>query len=692
MKNRNLKNRAHIYFGPFLAIIMWIGAFVTIGCFIGEDWDDLEPINVQHALTNNADCGSFEGYAKQSAIQLMRAQVEAARNQDAQWGNDIAAGGEDMADDTSSDADGDSDGDYSETNVQEQGVDEADLTKTDGEHIFALHQGELVIIDAAEDGQMAETGRADVGGYADELFVYGDLAVVFSTLYEDEAPEELRYYKEDDPYGMGVAIDYACWDEWCYGEHMYSQIAVIDISDKSAPEVVRTIIYAGRYQTSRRIDNALRAVIFSPLPALEMFWDWGDYSDNWWETESGINKFYKELIEKNEDRFNALTLDQIMPKKLDSVDGQAQYITACESVLGPKTPAGIGLTTVISIDLEQPTSPASSLAVFGAEGIAYASANALYLTTSRHYVMEAFESGLWTEESSGIHKFDLTASDSAAYYLATGVVPGRMLNQFCLGEKDDYLRVATTTGSRWDSSMPGLENHVFVLQQQGLELGMVGRLDGLGLGQEIYAARFMGDRGFMVTFVQTDPLYTLDMSDPGNPRAVGEWHGPGYSTYLHPVGASSILSVGMGENWTVNVSLYDISDFAAPTLVTRLNFPDSSFTSEALGDHKAFTFNDETGFLALPFFSWNNYDTGIYTYDVQETSIAKGPTLYLNEESGYNEDTARRSLYIGDNLYGVSRCRITSGLIDDPSPAIATLPLFTVGSCDDFDNYYYGWD
>ncbi len=126
-----------------------------------------------------------------------------------------------------------------------------------------------------------------------------------------------------------------------------------------------------------------------------------------------------------------------------------------------------------------------------------------------------------------------------------------------------------------------------------------------------------------------------------------------------------------------------------PTLVP---IPDESFSSDALNDHKAFTFNAETGFLALPFYSWNNYDTGIYTYDVQESGITLGPILHLNEENNDYEGQAKRSVYIGDNLFGVSRCRITSGLIDDPSPVISTVPLFTTGSCDDFDNYYYGWD
>ncbi|MCP4602863.1 MAG: hypothetical protein GY847_20495 [Proteobacteria bacterium] len=695
MTKKYLANKSRFRGANIAIFLVWLSAATSFaGCYLYEDWNEIEPITVQHALDNNANCSSFESYAKLSAIQLMRAQIEATRDEEAEWaGQDdgrSTPNSDEESIDISDDSNGDEGGEHSETNVQEKGVDEADLVKTDGDYIYTLHLGELIIIDAAEDGQMVETGRAEVGGYADELFIYGNLAVVFSSLSEQEVPEELHYYVEDVEDGPNISVpEIDCWDERCYGSYEYAQIALVDITERDAPQVVRTIIYAGEYETSRRIDNSLRAVIYSPLPALEMVWDHSSYDDDRWGSESKVNKFYKKLIKKNEARFNALSLEQILPNKLDSVEGEIAPISECKNILGSKTPAGIGLTTVISINLDAPNKPETEVSVFGAKGIVYASTSSLYLTTSRQYVLEAFESGLWTDETSGIHKFDISRSDSAAYYLATGTVPGRMLDQFCLGEKDDYLRVATTTGARWNRSE--LENHVRVLEEQGDDLVIVGKLDKLGVGEEIYAARFMGDRGFMVTYYETDPLYTLDMSDPTNPKTVGEWHGPGYSTYLHPIGENLILSVGLYER-RVAVSLYDITDFADPTLTTRLLFPNTSYSSAAAYEHKALTFNPKTGFLALPYHNQENNDTGIYTYDVQETGITQLTALHLNEGRDDNEGGASRSIYIGDYLYGISRCRITSGPIDDPSPAIATLPLSTIGSCDDYGNEYYRWN
>ncbi len=656
------------------------GATAFTGCYHVEDWNEIDSVEVNHALSGFDDCASFDQYAKLAAIQLMRARVEQARDDDAQW-----AGNEEVALGGATDGDFD-ESDHSETNNQEQGVDEADLIKTDGDYLYSLYKGQFIIVEAGDEGALSEAGRVEVGGYANELFIYNDTAVVFSGLSDTEVSPELRH--DTQSYD---GVDYDCWDGWCgNGNYQYARVSLIDISDKTTPQVIRTVEYSGEYVTSRLVDNALRVVIFSPLPALETQWYWEDYySDSWWDSVSNVNTMYKKIIQRNEDRINALTLDDFMPGKLDSADGEVRYIAECSDTLGSMTPTGIGLTTVVSMDLDDVSKQSVTNSVYGARGIVYASTSALYLTTSRQYVMDAFLTGLWQGETSGIHKFDIARSDSAAFYMATGSVPGRMLDQFCLGEHNDYLRVATTTGFAGWFGSNNLENHVYVLQEQGKLLETVGTLDGLGLGEEIYAARFMGDRGYLVTFFEMDPLYTLNMSNPAAPQVAGEWHGPGYSTYLHPVGENSVLSVGLVEGRTA-LTLYDISNFAAPTMVSRLLFPDWEFSSAAVYEHKAFTFNSESGMLALPFYEYQDNDTGIFIYDVQESGVTLTSTLQLNGGSSFHEGAARRSAYIGDYIYGISRCRITSGALSDPSIAADTIELFNVGSCDDYNDWYWG--
>ena len=147
-------------------------------------------------------------------------------------------------------------------------------------------------------------------------------------------------------------------------------------------------------------------------------------------------------------------------------------------------------------------------------------------------------------------------------HTAVGPAPGRTLNQFSLGEHDGYLRVATTTGSAdWGANT--LDNHLLVYEEVGGTLSVTGHLSGIGEGEEIYAARFMGNRGFLVTFYSYDPLFTFDLSDPRDPKGVGIWEGPGFSTYLHPFGEDFLIAMGDEYGMPV-VSLYDLGNFAEP--------------------------------------------------------------------------------------------------------------------------------
>ncbi len=753
-----------------------LSLLLAAGCAQEDEWTSLSGNTaVVHRLSGFAQESDFETYAKQAAIDYMRAQVEIERGYEVSWrdsnsmDSSASLGGDDyLAID--GDADGDADvpsadqdnaaeggaGDFSTTNVQEEGVDEADVVKTDGNHIYVLHAGELVIVEAGADGALTKVGSVNVGGYALEMFISGNSAVVFSNLDQSEVPAEIHYrqnptqahYPDYYPYpytdydydymdvdvdidgdadGDGGeeptpadpipadtdwAVDTEGWDtapvdepvdepvetplcgSWGCNGYTYTQLAVVDITDRTAPSVIRATTYAGTYVTSRMVDGTVRAVIDSPLYNLQMVWDYGE--DQNWDSISGINAMYGNVIEVNTAYFAGLTLDDIMPRKYDTATSQASYIVAPSAIYAPGTPSGIGLQTVVSVNLADPMAAPMENAVFAMRGIIYASTASLYMTTARDYVAVAMESGLWPnggQSTTGIHRFDISDAAQGADYQATGEVPGRLLDQFCMGEKDGYLRVASTTGDFWTDQT--LDNHVYVLQQRGTELDIVGQLDGLGEGEEIYAARFLGDRGFIVTFFQTDPLYTLDLSDPTNPRAVGEWLGPGYSTYLHPWGEDLIISMGE-EEWRTAVSLYDVSDFANPALVERYLFDENQYSS-ALYEHKAFTFNPESGFLALPYSGWtydgvtDGFDTGIKTFTVSPTDIAETASLsfYADAQDAY-EPEAQRSLYIGDYMYGMSRCRLVSAPIADPAATVQSLPLFDGATCPD-STYYYYW-
>jgi uncharacterized secreted protein with C-terminal beta-propeller domain len=330
------------------------------------------------------------------------------------------------------------------------------------------------------------------------------------------------------------------------------------------------------------------------------------------------------------------------------------------------------MTTVVSLALDFPLTAQRDVAVMGDAGIVYASKESLYLATDRQYVLDANESGLWQGDVTGIHKFDIASNRGMAVYQASGEVPGHLLNQFCLGEQDGFLRVATSTGREFVTQ----DNHLRVLAQTGGSLEVVGQLDGIGEREDLFAARFIGNRGFMVTWRNWDPLFTFDLTDPYNPRVVGMWEGPGYSTYLHPFGENHLIALGE-DGGIAQISLYDLTNFASPTLRERLDLPGYSY---ALNDHKAFTYLGSEALAAVPYYAGSA--TGIAMYTVSETGLTERGQVDFGATEASRAVT-KRSVIIGNTLYAISSCDMVSADLGAPERNLAALPLFSGVSCSD---------
>jgi uncharacterized secreted protein with C-terminal beta-propeller domain len=203
-----------------------------------------------------------------------------------------------------------------------------------------------------------------------------------------------------------------------------------------------------------------------------------------------------------------------------------------------------------------------------------------------------------------VHRFDLV--DDGARYAVSGSVPGRLLNQWAMSEHDGDLRIATTEGG-----FPGDErthSSVRILRERGDRLRTIGQVDDLGRGEQIYAVRYVGDIGFVVTFRQVDPLYTLDLSDPRDPRLLGELKVPGYSSYLHPVDDDHLLGVGQnadadGRTTGVQVSLFDVADLAQPSRVAHAALGRNTMTDVEY-DHRAFLYWPQERMAVLPLAGW----------------------------------------------------------------------------------------
>ncbi|MGQ0796259.1 MAG: beta-propeller domain-containing protein, partial [Methanobacteriota archaeon] len=261
-------------------------------------------------------------------------------------------------------------------------------------------------------------------------------------------------------------------------------------------------------------------------------------------------------------------------------------------------------TNVLAVDLEAGASTVLSV-VTGYASTVYMSTAALYLSFLK-----------WTEPSplllapqvvttwTTVHK--VRVAGLAMEAVASGDVSGWLLNQFSMDEYAGYLRVATT------SSVQSVErfeqrNNVYVLDGS---MRLVGRLEGLAPRESIYAARFLGERLYLVTFEKIDPLFVIDLSDPADPRVLGYLEMPGFSEYLHPFDEARLIGVGkeavpdeVGNfSWFqgLKLSLFDVGDVAQPEELARIAIGDRGTTSDALTDHKAFLFLRERGIVVIP--------------------------------------------------------------------------------------------
>jgi hypothetical protein len=297
----------------------------------------------------------------------------------------------------------------------------------------------------------------------------------------------------------------------------------------------------------------------------------------------------------------------------------------------------------------------------------YASTRSLYVATQKAMLEkpDAMRPPSVADQQTEIHRFDISDPDATTYE-GSGVVTGTLLNQYSMSEQDGYLRVASTSAPLWWS--PGTsvrsQSYVTVLKQQGSGLAQVGRVDNLGQGERIYAVRFIGDVGYVVTFRQIDPLYTVGLSDPADPKVLGSVDLSGYSAYLHPVGDGLLLGVGQAagpqdtEPDGVQVSLFDVSDPAKPARISNALVGSGSSTQAQFDPH-AFLWWDPAKLAVLPMqvydSSGNRPFDGAIGFHVTKADGVKeeGRLSHPATSHGYAAPIDR-SLVVGGRLFTVS--------------------------------------
>lgn len=533
--------------------------------------------------------------------------------------DDDSAGDDDSqsGDDEASDASGDDDTDHSDTNVQEEGVDEADIIKTDGSRLFILAGNYLMLFDPDPAPSTHEISRIEIEGHPLEMFIRENVILVFSSMSNYNVPDGI-------------------WEGIAREDLSYRilKLTLIDYSDQSNPALIREAYMEGNYISSRRIGESARIVIFSEpnMPDVESWVDEDEFCD--WDTgncnEAEMDKAYDNLVEENIDLIENQNFEDWLPRYHEVIydsSGQGTHydklFAECQNHFHPVDPRGCGFLTVMTVLMSDPSVKQPDIALVAEAGIVYASSNSLVVAESEDMIWDWVWESDWNFEGdsgqlvwSAVHLFDIASNPATAVYQASGKVEGFILNQFSISEYNGYLRIGTTSGW-WEDN---LSNSVFVLQQNGFELVVVGQINDIALGEEIYSARFMGDKGYLVTFFQSDPLFTIDLSDPTAPLLVGELEIPGFSSYIHPMDEDHLLTIGeTGDEWGstggISLQIFDVSDFANPVQLHTYSVGEGwAGYSEAQYNHKAFLYYHhpslDLDILAIPitYYDWYGDD------------------------------------------------------------------------------------
>lgn len=511
----------------------------------------------------------------------------------------------------------------SNTNTQVEDVDEADFVKVvkKGESMFVLHGNGLYKLDTWPADLTSLKSDIEIEGSPTEMFVTdAGKAVVFSNVSGYGGARASIF-------GDGGKAPAADFDAPCasvdsafggisgggcggyYGSDAI-KITVVDVSAETF-ETERELYFKGSYTSSRRYADVVRAVFqasrtigYSGLGGVQA-WDYSDPEMARVLSKVEYKQQVRKLIKEQQAKIDASKIEDWLPELWEAKDGKiAKVAPACDNYyVPPQGVSGEGLTHILTLDLEKGGVP-GGVTIMGSAQTVYSNKEHLVLAQPDY----RWDFGFVGEQRTNLYLFDIDKADT--HYAAAGSVTGSLPPhnaQFGMDMKDDVLRLATTgrvrknpdasmeDGDFWETAT---DNRVFTLKQQERELKVIGQTEYLGkVNETVQSARFVGDRGYVVTFQQIDPLIVLDLKDPTKIETLGEIEIPGFSQYMHPLDDTHLITIGTNASWGVQLQLFDVSKFplAAPKVI---DFGEAS--SEGQYNHKALTFYREQGVLALP--------------------------------------------------------------------------------------------
>ena len=499
--------------------------------------------------------------------------------------------------------------DYSKTNTQLADVDEGDIVKTDGKYIYMIQNGASLCIMSAdgENSALVSKTELDSTDYASARELYlgeNTLAIVSEHRKENKS---------------------LWWDPSVY----YTTVTVYDITDPAFPKKIAKTGQDGSYTTSRMIEDDIYLITRHQVSSYRDF-------------EPEDYEFYVPALYANDTETLIEPGCIVCPQRIN--ESCYTVITKYSAENGEaelnKTVLGAGSTVYMNTEN-----------LYLADEYYFSEESEPY--TDSVYTVVDYKSGTRTE----IFRFDLSEGIKTK---AVGTVEGSLLNQFAMDEYNGTFRVVTTennssysvytdekhgfTNYKWHDS--GRTNGLYVFDET---MEIIGKIDGLAEGEQVYSVRFSGNTAYFVTFRTVDPLFTVDLSDPGNPVILSELKIPGFSNYLHPYADGLLFGFGQdadpntGRTRGMKLSMFDVSD---PHAVSEKHCLKLEYSySDALYNHKAILISAEKDLIGFP----TEQGYAIYGYDSEKGFYKKAETKL---EKMWSSDL--RGMYAGEYVYIVT--------------------------------------
>lgn len=622
--------------------------------------------------------------------------------------------------------------DFSKTNVQVEGVDEADIIKTDGKYIYAVVNNNLFIISAYPAENAEILAKIKFESRPQDIYINDNNLVVFGR--DDKI-------FEDDTYNRFKR------------RGSYTFLKVFNIDDKKNPKQVRDLNFEGSYSNSRMIGNYVYFVTsnynyyyIDDEPVIPRIIENGEVlaNDCSSETRCFVPDIYYFDIPYNSYNFTTITAINVKNNG-EAINGDVYLLSGNQNMYVSKNNMYITYTKYISeYQLEMEVMKEIIYPILSAkdqEKIAKIEKVENFILSKEEKIaklsriierfiesisedeQERLEKQLEEEmkqkyediskelEKTVIHK--IAINENNIEYKVFGEVTGHVLNQFSMDENNSYFRIATTRNrawSRYEEEQIESYSNLYILDE---DLKVVGSLEGLAKGERIYSVRFMQNRAYMVTFKQMDPLFVIDLSNPKNPKVLGELKIPGYSDYLHPYDDTTLIGLGKDTSETewggvrtkgLKLSLFDVSDVSNPKEIDTYIMGDAGSNSIALYDHKAFLFSHDKNLLAIPASIRESINessgsklvfVGAVVFNINKNGFElKGKIDHSDGGKpsnsdywrGYNyyDNTVKRCLYIDDVLYTFSNEYLKMNKLSDLE-LVKKLELKKKKSGDDFE-------